>query len=70
MELDRGGVLHARPAPQYEEHDEGGPFLHDDPRDRPPAIFNGTTSLHFGRGKTPYLLLPIIPPKKRAVGRK
>jgi hypothetical protein len=46
-----------------------GPFLHDDPRDRPPAIFNGTTSLHFGRGKTPYLLLPIIPPKKRAAGR-
>ncbi|MGA7387205.1 MAG: CocE/NonD family hydrolase [Pseudolabrys sp.] len=43
-----------------------GPFLHDDPRDRPPAIFNGTTSLHFGHGKTPYLLLPIIPPKKRA----
>ena len=24
-----------------------GPFLHDDPRDRPPAIFNGTTTLHF-----------------------
>ena len=47
-----------------------GPFLHDDPRDRPPAIFNGTTSLHFGRGKAPYLLLPIIPPKKRAAGRK
>ena len=46
-----------------------GPFLHDDPRNRPPAIFNGTTSLHFGRGKMPYLLLPIIPPKKRA-GRK
>jgi hypothetical protein len=43
-----------------------GPFLHDDPRDRPPAIFSGTTSLHFGRGKAPYLLLPIIPPKKRA----
>jgi predicted acyl esterase len=46
-----------------------GPFLHDDPRDRPPAIFSGTTSLHFGRGKTPYLLLPIIPLKKQA-GRK
>jgi predicted acyl esterase len=43
-----------------------GPFLHDDPRDRPPAIFNGTTSLHFSRGKAPYLLLPIIPPKKKA----
>jgi hypothetical protein len=47
-----------------------GPFLHDDPRDRPSAIFNGTTSLHFGRGKAPYLLLPVIPPKKRARGRK
>jgi predicted acyl esterase len=46
-----------------------GPFLHDDPRDRPAAIFNGTTSLHFGRGKAPYLLLPIIPPKKQARGR-
>ncbi len=45
-----------------------GPFLHDDPRDRPPAIFSGTTSLHFGRGKPPYLLLPIIPPKKGAKG--
>jgi hypothetical protein len=43
-----------------------GPFLHDDPRNRPPAIFNGTTSLHFSRGKAPYLLLPIIPPKKQA----
>ena len=43
-----------------------GPFLHDDPRDRPPAIFDGTTSLHFGRGSASYLLLPIIPPKKRA----
>lgn len=43
-----------------------GPFLHDDPRDRPSAIFSGSTSLHFGRGGAPYLLLPIIPPKKRA----
>ncbi len=46
-----------------------GPFLHDDVRDRPPAIFNGTTTLHFSRGKAPYLLLPIIPPKKQAAGR-
>jgi len=42
-----------------------GPFLHDDPRDRPSAIFSGSTSLHFGRGRAPYLLLPIIPSKKR-----
>jgi hypothetical protein len=47
-----------------------GPFLHDDPRDRPPAVFNGTTSLHFGRAKAPYLLLPIVPPKKQAAASK
>jgi predicted acyl esterase len=41
-----------------------GPFLHDDPRDRPADVFGGVTSLHFGRDKQPYLLLPIIPPKK------
>jgi predicted acyl esterase len=47
-----------------------GPFLHNDPRDRPPAIFNGTTGLHFSRGKAAYLLLPIVPPKKPAGGKK
>ncbi len=45
-----------------------GPFLHDDPRDRPPEIFGGTTSLHFGRGKAPFVLLPIIPPAKAKKG--
>jgi hypothetical protein len=51
-----------------------GPFLHDDPRDRPRAVFNGVTTLHFSRGKAPYLLLPIIPlgkpAKKQARGKK
>ena len=47
-----------------------GPFLHNDPRDRPPAIFSGTTTLHFSRGKAPYVLLPIIPPKKQAAGKR
>jgi predicted acyl esterase len=42
-----------------------GPFLHDDPRDRPPEIFGGETSLHFGGAARPYLLLPIIPPTKK-----
>ncbi|HJZ44543.1 MAG TPA: CocE/NonD family hydrolase [Hyphomicrobiaceae bacterium] len=46
-----------------------GPFLHDDPRDRPAEIFGGTTSLHFGRGRQPFLLLPIIPPKKSGSSR-
>jgi len=47
-----------------------GPFLHNDPRDRPPAVFGGTTTLHFSGGKAAYLLLPIIPPKKQATGKK
>ena len=40
-----------------------GPFLHDDPVDRPPEIFGGTTTLHFGGEEPPYLLLPVIPGK-------
>ena len=38
-----------------------GNLLHDDPQDRPPAIFGGKNRLHFAAGKEPYLLLPIIP---------
>ena len=37
---------------------------------RPAAIFNGTTILHFGGSKAAYRLLPIIPPKKQAAGKK
>ena len=40
-----------------------GPFVHDDPRDRPPQVFSGVTGLHFG-GAT-YLLLPVVPPKRK-----
>jgi predicted acyl esterase len=40
-----------------------GPFLHDDPRDRPKALFDGTTTLHFSAARAPFLLLPVIPPK-------
>ncbi|HJY75818.1 MAG TPA: CocE/NonD family hydrolase [Burkholderiales bacterium] len=38
-----------------------GPFLHDDPRDRPKEVFGGTNTLHFEPGRQPYLLLPVIP---------
>jgi predicted acyl esterase len=38
-----------------------GPFLHDDPRDRPREIFGGKTALHLGADREAYLLLPIIP---------
>ena len=40
-----------------------GPFLHDDPRDRPVSVFGGTTTIHFGPGKENYLLLPVVPGK-------
>jgi len=43
-----------------------GPFLHDDPRDRPAKIFGGKTTLHFGGAKAAYILLPVIPGKKAA----
>jgi predicted acyl esterase len=39
-----------------------GPFLHDDARDRPVAVFGGTTTIHFGADRDNYVLLPIIPP--------
>ncbi|MEP9375888.1 CocE/NonD family hydrolase [Aquabacter sp. CN5-332] len=38
-----------------------GPFIHDDPRDRPVSIYGGTTTIHFGKDRENYLLLPIIP---------
>ena len=41
-----------------------GPFLHDDPQDRPPAIFGGTTTIHFAPGRDNYVMLPVIPPKQ------
>jgi predicted acyl esterase len=38
-----------------------GPFEHDDPQDRPAAIFGGEVTLHFGPDKPAAVLLPIIP---------
>jgi uncharacterized protein len=38
-----------------------GPFTHADPDDRSAAIFACRNTLHFGAGKMPYLLLPVIP---------
>jgi predicted acyl esterase len=37
-----------------------GPFLHDDPRDRPQTLFAGTTVLHIDREGSSHLLVPII----------
>jgi predicted acyl esterase len=38
-----------------------GPFTHEDPNDRPPAVFHTRNTLHFGAGRDNYLLLPVIP---------
>jgi predicted acyl esterase len=47
-----------------------GPFLHDDPIDRPMEIFGGTTTLHFDRLNAAYVLLPVIPPEKPVKKRR
>jgi uncharacterized protein len=38
-----------------------GIFVHDEPADRPPAIFGGTTTVISGGASPSYLLLPVIP---------
>ena len=40
-----------------------GPFTHNDPIDRPSAIFGGRNTLHFSSTMAPYVLLPVIMPK-------
>ncbi|HEV7802122.1 MAG TPA: CocE/NonD family hydrolase C-terminal non-catalytic domain-containing protein, partial [Burkholderiales bacterium] len=37
-----------------------GPFVHDDPADRPPEVFGGKVTLHSDAAQLPYVLLPII----------
>jgi len=50
----------------FERPGETGPtkgvgwFLHDDPTDRPPAIFGGTDTIYSGEGRDSYLLLPVL----------
>ena len=38
-----------------------GPFLHDDPADRPARLFAGRTTLHLGGEREGWLLLPVVP---------
>ena len=40
-----------------------GPFLHDDPRDRPKSIFGGRTTIYTGPQHLAYVLLPVVPPR-------
>jgi uncharacterized protein len=43
-----------------------GPFLHDDPRDRPLELFDGTTTIHIGPDRPAHLLTPVIPSKENS----
>ena len=40
-----------------------GPFLHDDPRDRPKNPFGGRTTLHMGPQHHAYVMFPVVPPR-------
>ena len=40
-----------------------GPFLHNDPEDRPEALFGGKNTLHAGGKNSSFVLVPIIPSK-------
>jgi hypothetical protein len=39
-----------------------GPFLHNDPRDRPASVFAGKVTLHCGPQRQSYVTVPVIPP--------
>jgi predicted acyl esterase len=50
----------------FERPGETGPYrgvgwmTHDDPTDRPPALFSGINTLHTGGGRQSWLLLPVL----------
>lgn len=41
-----------------------GPFVHNDPRTRPPEVFGGEVTLHTGGAHESYLLLPMVPERQ------
>lgn len=42
-----------------------GPFVHNNPKDRPADVFGAPVTLHFADAMQPYVQLPIIPPRQR-----
>lgn len=40
-----------------------GPFLHDDPDNRPSEVFDNTVMLHLGPDTPAHVLLPVVPPR-------
>jgi predicted acyl esterase len=64
-DYEYGGASGGRLSNFKNEFTGCGPFLHNDPKDRPAAIYGGTTTLHFGGRRQAYLLLPVVPPKRK-----
>ncbi len=59
------GPLIPKAPPQYGGIRQTGCSIHvhDEAGDRPPAVFDGTTTLYTGGSRQSYLLLPVIPEK-------
>jgi predicted acyl esterase len=57
----RGSRATARLSNMKNEFTGCGPFLHNDPADRPAEIFGGRTTLTSVAGRENYVLLPVIP---------
>jgi uncharacterized protein len=62
-DYERPGAGGGRLASFKNELRGSGPFLHDDPVDRPAEVFGGTVTLHTGGSREAFLLLPVIPPQ-------
>jgi len=46
-----------------------GPFLHNDPSNRPASVFSGRTSIHLGGKHKSFLRLPIVPATRTRTAR-
>jgi predicted acyl esterase len=46
-----------------------GPFLHTDARDRPKSVFAKQVTLHTGPARPSWLMVPVIPAKRRGGAR-
>jgi predicted acyl esterase len=55
--VDEGDKTHRYPSRGV------GPFVHNDPADRPQDVFGGTVTVYTGAGRDSHLLTPVIPGK-------
>jgi len=62
QDFDRPGPS----VPAYVPSRGSGPFLHDHPTDRPKEIFGGQTTVYTGPKYESYVLVPVIPSKRKS----